>query len=262
MSALPAWRWALLVVMALSCQASAQTLEAMVVARDGEGEAAACARAGEELREQGVAFLVRDSANLREYHRLLDAYDWQGRSRRHLDQDLAVLMAQAPMTELSRYWSGKSCLIRGYIDADPHPYVAALLKEAERPPTPDRASNQADTDWLAMPRVAMEKFRNQRLLATALTELSVVKMVVVEHWMETGRWPRSLSDMRLSADDFANSQVLDQVSMGEAGAIRGRFRSPLGGETITLTPEPGGMGVIGWSCRSTVPVLFGSGCSE
>lgn len=241
--------------------AAGQTFEAMVTAQAGEGEVQACAKARDELHRQSVAFLVGESADLRSYHSLLDAYTWQGRSRAELDQDIGANFAHLEVTEVSRFWSGKSCLLRGYVDLDPAPVLDAMISAtAMAPAGVDQSDDEAS--WFAMPGIAMDKFRNQRLLAEAVAELSVVKMMVVERWSSTNRWPRSLSEINLEAADFAKSEVLDQVVMGDGGVIRARLKAPLGGETLEFRPESGSMGMIRWSCVTSVAVLFGNACSD
>lgn len=241
-------------------QAASQTFEVMVTTERGEQEAEACARASDELRRKSVDSLVKASADLRDYHKLLDAYTWQGKSRSDLDQDISAKISDVEIMELSRFWSGKSCLLRGYVDLDPAPVLSEMLSGTSAAPP---ASEDGDGEsWFAMPGAAIDKIRNQRLLADAILELSTLKMMVSERWAMTNTWPRSLSDMNLDAKDFETSQRLDNVVMGDGGVIRARLKSPLGGETLIFTPEMGAMGTIRWSCTTTVQVLFGDPCSD
>ena len=242
-------------------QAASQTFEAMVIAQSGEQEAAACARARQDLHRQSVDFLVGKSADLRSYHQLLDAYTWQGRSRADLDQDIGAQLADVDITEVSRFWSGKSCLLRGYVELDPVPILEQMI--SAMPEAQPRSSQSDDqTSWFDMPGIAIDKIRNQKILVDAVTELSAVRMMVAERWASTNRWPRSLSEINLDVRDFEKSEVIDQVVMGDGGAIQARLKSPLGGETVVFTPEMGAMEIIRWSCTTTVPVLFNGTCPD
>lgn len=248
----------ILLALAGAAQAEAETLglEAIEMARAGEAAERVCDRARLQAREKSLATLATRLKKEDPYKQTLDAARWQGEKRDVFDQRLVeALQTFSRVHDLDSDWTGKHCIYKGYMEVDTaqaYSLLSEAYKREEPPARPEREPSPAPS----LP--GFELITNSSALSQALSELTVVKMGVSEYRLNTGDWPRSLSQLGMTVDDIRDSRSLADVRLQKGGVVVATLKGKLQGETLTLTPSPGAFGAIHWGCSSSVRV-FGSG---
>lgn len=93
----------------------------------------------------------------------------------------------------------------------------------------------------------------QARVAQAMALVSPVKVMVVESYMEEGRWPTDIAALIPDAANLREPGVVDRVALGQAGEIVVTLSprlSPKG--WLRLTPANRSVAVT-WSCSSNLP---------
>lgn len=252
----------IMLVLGAAAQADTETfgLEAIEMAHAGEAAERVCDRARQQAQEKSLATLATRLKKDEQYKQVLDAARWQGEKREVFDQRLAeALQTFSRVHDLDTDWTGKHCIYKGYMEVDRAQAFEVLAKayEREAPPAAPVPAPASDS----MPGLpGMGLIINRSALAQAIGELAVVKMGVTEYHLSTGEWPRSLAELGMTVDDIRTSQTLGDVRMQKGGVVVATLKGKLQGETVTLTPLPGGFGVIKWQCNSSVRVLGSDFC--
>lgn len=128
---------------------------------------------------------------------------------------------------------------------EPPPAPAAPVATAPAAPqgnAPD-ASVQAQVASLTL----------QARVAQAMALVSPVKVMVVEFYMEQGRWPTDISALVPDAAELREPGVVDRVALGSAGEIVVTLSPQLSPKGwLRLTPANRSVAVT-WSCSSNLP---------
>lgn len=99
------------------------------------------------------------------------------------------------------------------------------------------------------------KFVLQAHAAHAFSELSVLKVGVLQHYVMNDEWPDSLSSIGFSNASFGNSETIDYVNLQPDGSIVAELKEKFGNDkVIVLSPqvEEGGIQMNRWNCSSNL----------
>lgn len=172
-------------------------------------------------------------------------YQWRDASGRLHFSDTAPPDGNA---SISRPLKSATVLpVGGESRKEPLPAPAPAVPVAKAPATPQGnapdASVQAQVASLTL----------QARVANALALVSPVKVMVVEFYMEEGRWPTDLATLVPNAAELREPGVVDRVALGQAGEIvvtlaPGMY--PKG--WLRLTPTNRSVAVT-WGCSSNLP---------
>jgi len=98
--------------------------------------------------------------------------------------------------------------------------------------------------------VALSKF------STAYAEVSTIRMMMQEHYMDKGEYPRSLSDMRLD-NNMDTGKYIQSIKIQSEGKFRVNLREEHFGAGSFYTMEPvdymGGTSTR-WECKTNVVI--------
>ncbi len=103
------------------------------------------------------------------------------------------------------------------------------------------------------------RFVLQAHAAQAFSEISVLKVGALQHYMMEGDWPDSLPAMGYSASTFNNSDTISHVNLQPDGSIVVELKEMFGADKIiTLNPETdnGDVGMNRWHCSSNLDSAF------
>lgn len=104
--------------------------------------------------------------------------------------------------------------------------------------------------------VIKNKYILKAHLSQALVDMSQVKMMLANYYIERGELPYSLSDMGLSNEVFDNSKSISEISIQSDGAIIAELRDIFGSnKVLQLTPDIQGITNfrgLTWQCSSNL----------
>ena len=106
-------------------------------------------------------------------------------------------------------------------------------------------------------------FHKKAMFASAMADVSTVKMLVTMHLYENGEFPVSISDLGLEVESMTSSHV-SGLKIEENGTVLAKLPEKLGdNREFKLIPKlvMGGHN-IEWNCYSNLPayILSGTGC--
>ncbi len=103
------------------------------------------------------------------------------------------------------------------------------------------------------------KFLLQAHAAQVFSEINVLKVGMLEHYMMNGEWPDSLNAIGYSNASFANSDSIDYVNLQPDGSIIVELKEKFGKDrVIVLRPalEDGGVHMNRWDCSSNLDSAY------
>lgn len=106
----------------------------------------------------------------------------------------------------------------------------------------------------ATERIA-NRFALQAHAAQAFSELTVLKVGAIEHFMMQGEWPDNLSQLGFSEIGFNKSETIDYISFQPDGSMVVELREIFGSDRIiTLRPDTddGNLSMNHWDCSSNL----------
>lgn len=245
-------------LMGLLSAAQGATLSGQYTAPAGSGETeeVVCDRAREAVEASLRERMEQDLQRTAEFARLHQAWIKRRLERPALDAALQdELQVQFLFTETKRFWSGKRCFIQGFGEVDESRLWAAL--QSGLPPKPEHEESATGaSDWLdAVPSF----FTNAQAFNTAMAELTFLKAMLAEHYHMEGKWPTTLTELRLSANDMETFEAVDVVTLDAGGEIVAVLAGGLEGEEIRLKPRVTGH-LIRWHCATTLNSWAARGC--
>ena len=97
-----------------------------------------------------------------------------------------------------------------------------------------------------------EQMRATAQAADALARASVVKVALVEYYMNTGQWPTRTTDIGMGRpEDFAGGPVAS-ITLEPEGVIAIRLKPEVAvGAHLRLVPRVARSGMVDWSCRAS-----------
>ena len=110
---------------------------------------------------------------------------------------------------------------------------------------------------------AEAQHRRASIAASILAEINPIRIMVVEHYLAEGRYPRSFEAIGLRRDDMRTARFVADTVLGPAGEIIVKSDdSPGEPFYLVLVPEQrmGGMSVH-WNCRSSTEFRHLGACS-
>ncbi|MDQ8037978.1 MAG: pilin [Pedobacter sp.] len=97
------------------------------------------------------------------------------------------------------------------------------------------------------------RFRLQPKVAQAMGLISPLKPIIVESYMESGRWPVDLQALLPAGTQLNEPGLIEKVTMGQEGEIVVTFASEVqAGAWLKLKPRDNHINVQ-WSCSSNLP---------
>lgn len=245
------------VLLSASVNAATAVVEAIEVARDGEQKEVVCARSFQQSNEEAVDELFKQARASDDYHQALDKAQWQGESRESLEALLRQGISDGvDYMTVQEMWTGKSCLNKGMASADLDAIFAQIKEKYSSSSSAPKASEEEPS-----PVWGLSTFMNSSRLAEALAELSVVRMAVVEYWLQQGVWPKSLAQLGFTSRELVNSKMLKEVTLEKDGVINALLKNNLDGEWIRYRPQKKSLNGIGWECETSVRVIGSNPCS-
>ena len=132
------------------------------------------------------------------------------------------------------------------------PTTAVSLPAPPLQTYPTEALATAITDT---PAPNMAHYLTKAKFSQANAELSVIKMLVVEHYHMTGQYPGSLSELGFNEKSFDTGEYIQAIQFSKKGAIQATLMESIFGEDkiLILTPKftMGGMNMH-WKCTSNL----------
>lgn len=248
----------LLVLFSGAAQALTANAENVEVARSGEGEETVCQRAKRIGHERGAQALLDALKEQQNYQQLLDKAQWRGDSRTDLnDRLLTELSASADYIDMQELWSGRSCLYKGLVQADADAIVERFVGQYAAPSARQNSASRGARDEGI---TGLGHMMNRANLSSAMSELSPLRMVIMEFWLTKGEWPKSMAQLGFRAEDLQLFRYFHDVTLAKGGVIDGRLKGALSGHSLRYIPEPAAMGSITWRCESSVRVIGESPC--
>jgi hypothetical protein len=102
---------------------------------------------------------------------------------------------------------------------------------------------------------SLQAYQMQAYSAQTLSEMSSVKMMMMEHYFTTGNWPEDLADLGLSESMFQSSKTISHINIQADGSIIAELRNIMGKDKIIkLTPQgdSNNIGLNRWDCSSNI----------
>jgi hypothetical protein len=119
-------------------------------------------------------------------------------------------------------------------------------------PTSDPDSNQVSAKF--NPYIVKAK------LASALSEITQLKVGMTEYFYTHAKWPANLTDLGLSESMFSNSKTISDVIFQSDGSLVAELRNLFGEDKfLRMTPVlyPSGIaGISSWECSSNLQAQF------
>jgi len=103
------------------------------------------------------------------------------------------------------------------------------------------------------------RFVLQAQAAQAFSEISILKVGSLEHYMMEGDWPEDLSAIGISNATFNNSDTISHVNLQPDGSIMVELKEKFGNDKIiTLSPETGdgNASIVRWHCSSNLDSAY------
>lgn len=112
---------------------------------------------------------------------------------------------------------------------------------------------------------AVGVFEKKAMFASAMMDVSVLNVMVIDHYADTGKLPASLLDLNLEQDSMTSRNV-EALNIEDAGVISIKLTQGIGKNMhVKLVPEliMGGSN-LQWNCFSNLPsaVLAGTHCES
>jgi len=92
------------------------------------------------------------------------------------------------------------------------------------------------------------------MLAQVLSHTSLAKMQIDQYYMSTGKLPKNIQDIGMSALDYQEFEVIDDFYITSKGGIRVALSSDFGNQkALVLQPKVSSSGaMIHWRCETNV----------
>lgn len=96
-------------------------------------------------------------------------------------------------------------------------------------------------------------------VAEALSLVSPVRISIVQHFAETGKWPNTFADLNLNSGELQQKDLIDSAELRLGGVLHLRLAKSTFGENevLQLIPKPIMSGQsINWECRTSLDKAF------
>lgn len=96
-------------------------------------------------------------------------------------------------------------------------------------------------------------------VAEALSLVNPVRISIVQHFAETGKWPNSFADINLNSSELQQKDLIDSAELRLGGVLHLRLAKSTFGENevLQLIPKPIMSGQsIDWECRTSLDKAF------
>ncbi|MFY2762958.1 pilin [Arenimonas sp. MALMAid1274] len=113
----------------------------------------------------------------------------------------------------------------------------------------DQQASDEEARRIELERQAKE-MRLSALAAEALARANMVKVGVVEHYMNTLEWPRDLAEIGMGQPADFRSGPVESIRLEPQGVILISMQSDVApGGKLRLVPKANPSGMIDWTCR-------------